>query len=175
MNVPKQMELAISSLYERPTELGRSYRILRSFRPLLFQTIEHLAQSPAVGDVIPNSVVLHFLFARAPAELKSPHQVPFVAHIIHFEGMFHSKDLTLTDDSVCIAERRLVCGSLQQVVGWTQQRKGAAVGHSRSARVVRQECQAATRQRICARLLDYGSIAAESHGRPLISLYYSVY
>ena len=111
------MELAISSLYERPTELGRSYRILRSFRPLLFQTIEHLAQSPAVGDVIPNSVVLHFLFARAPAELKSPHQVPFVAHIIHFEGMFHSKDLTLTDDSVCIAERRLVCGSLQQVVG----------------------------------------------------------
>ena len=117
MNVPKQMELAISSLYERPTELGRSYRILRSFRPLLFQTIEHLAQSPAVGDVIPNSVVLHFLFARAPAELKSPHQVPFVAHMFLLEGMFHSKDFTLTDDSVCIVERRLVCGSLQQVVG----------------------------------------------------------
>ncbi|XP_057373546.1 conserved oligomeric Golgi complex subunit 5-like [Daphnia carinata] len=69
-----QMELAISSFYDRPTELGRSYRVLRSFRPLLFQTVEHLAQSPAVGDVIPYSLVLHFLFARAPAELKSPHQ-----------------------------------------------------------------------------------------------------
>ena len=72
------MELAISSFYDRPTELGRSYRVLRSFRPLLFQTVEHLAQSPAVGDVIPYSLVLHFLFARAPAELKSPHQArPF--------------------------------------------------------------------------------------------------
>ena len=69
------MELAISSFYDRPTELGRSYRVLRSFRPLLFQTVEHLAQSPAVGDVIPYSLVLHFLFARAPTELKSPHQV----------------------------------------------------------------------------------------------------
>ncbi|EFX83109.1 hypothetical protein DAPPUDRAFT_316118 [Daphnia pulex] len=69
-----QMELAISSFYDRPTELGRSYRVLRSFRPLLFQTVEHLAQSPTVGDVIPYSLVLHFLFARAPAELKSPHQ-----------------------------------------------------------------------------------------------------
>nr|CAH0110057.1 unnamed protein product [Daphnia galeata] len=69
-----QMELAISSFYDRPTELGRSYRVLRSFRPLLFQTVEHLAQSPAVGDVIPYSLVLHFLFARAPTELKSPHQ-----------------------------------------------------------------------------------------------------
>jgi len=68
-----QMELAITAFYDRPAELGRSYRILRSFRPLMFQTAEHLAQSPAVGDVIPHSVVLHFLFARAPPDLKSPH------------------------------------------------------------------------------------------------------
>ena len=73
-----QMESAISCLYDRPTELGRSYRILRSFRPLLFQTTEHLAQSPAVGDIIPNSIVLHFLFAKAPAEFKSPHQVIYI-------------------------------------------------------------------------------------------------
>ena len=70
-----QMELAITAFYDRPAELGRSYRILRSFRPLMFQTVEHLALSPAVGDVIPHSVVLHFLFARAPPELKSPHHV----------------------------------------------------------------------------------------------------
>lgn len=71
------MELAIAAFYDRPTELGRSYRILRSFRPLLFQTMDHLAQSAALGDVIPYSLVLHFLFARAPTELKSPHQVSF--------------------------------------------------------------------------------------------------
>lgn len=69
------MESVIASFYDRPSELGRSYRILRSFRPLLFQTVDHLAQSTTVGDVVPYSLVLHFLFARAPAELKSPHQV----------------------------------------------------------------------------------------------------
>lgn len=44
-------------------------------RPLLFQTSEHIASSQAVGDLIPYSTILHFLFSRAPAELKSPHQV----------------------------------------------------------------------------------------------------
>ena len=76
------MELAIAAFYDRPAELGRSYRILRSFRPLMFQTVEHLALSPVVGDVIPHSILLHFLFARAPAELKSPHQVFIIIIII---------------------------------------------------------------------------------------------
>lgn len=44
-------------------------------RPLLFQTSELIASSPAVGDVIPYSTLLHFLFTRAPPELRSPHQV----------------------------------------------------------------------------------------------------
>lgn len=44
-------------------------------RPLLFQTSEHVADSPAVGDVIPFSIIIQFLFTRAPAELKSPFQV----------------------------------------------------------------------------------------------------
>lgn len=69
-----QMELAISPLCSRPSELGRPYRIVRSFRPLLFQTVEHIIASPSIGDVIPYSSVLHFLFAKAPAELRSPHQ-----------------------------------------------------------------------------------------------------
>jgi hypothetical protein len=86
------MELAISSFYDRPTELGRSYRVLRSFRPLLFQTVEHLAQSPTVGDVIPYSLVLHFLFARAPAELKSPHQV-WTSSIKHLITLLTKKSL----------------------------------------------------------------------------------
>ncbi|KAH9496319.1 Conserved oligomeric Golgi complex subunit [Bulinus truncatus] len=70
-----QMEMAISPLCRRPADLGKSYRLLRAFRPLLFQTPEHVAQSPALGEIIPYSTVIQFLFARGPPELKSPHQV----------------------------------------------------------------------------------------------------
>ena len=45
------------------------------FRPLIFQTSDHIATSPALGEVIPYSSALHFLFARAPPELRSPHTV----------------------------------------------------------------------------------------------------
>ncbi|XP_055958266.1 conserved oligomeric Golgi complex subunit 5 [Patella vulgata] len=69
-----QMELAISPFCRRVSDLGKTYKLLRAFRPLLFQTSEHLTQSPAIGEIIPYSTILHYLFARAPAELKSPHQ-----------------------------------------------------------------------------------------------------
>ncbi|KAL4226453.1 Conserved oligomeric Golgi complex subunit [Mactra antiquata] len=68
-----QMELAISPFCKRVSDLGKPYRQLRAFRPLLFQTIEHIADSPALGDIISHSLLLHFMFARAPAEIKSPH------------------------------------------------------------------------------------------------------
>uniref|UniRef100_A0A2D4MYB3 Uncharacterized protein n=2 Tax=Micrurus TaxID=8634 RepID=A0A2D4MYB3_9SAUR len=41
---------------------------------MLFQTSEHIFNSPAVGDVIPYSTIIQFLFTRAPTELKSPFQ-----------------------------------------------------------------------------------------------------
>uniref|UniRef100_A0A8C7UDZ5 Conserved oligomeric Golgi complex subunit 5 n=1 Tax=Oncorhynchus mykiss TaxID=8022 RepID=A0A8C7UDZ5_ONCMY len=66
--------LAVAPLCRRVSELGKPYRLLRSFRPLLFQNSELIASSPAVGDLIPYSTLLHFLFTRAPSELKSPHQ-----------------------------------------------------------------------------------------------------
>uniref|UniRef100_A0AAY4D233 Conserved oligomeric Golgi complex subunit 5 n=1 Tax=Denticeps clupeoides TaxID=299321 RepID=A0AAY4D233_9TELE len=69
-----QMELAVAPLCRRVSDLGKPYRLLRSFRPLLFQTSELISSSQAVGDLIPFSTVLHFLFTRAPPELKSPHQ-----------------------------------------------------------------------------------------------------
>uniref|UniRef100_A0A672II32 Conserved oligomeric Golgi complex subunit 5 n=1 Tax=Salarias fasciatus TaxID=181472 RepID=A0A672II32_SALFA len=69
-----QMEMAVAPLCRRVSDLGKSYRMLRSFRPLLFQTSELICSSPAVGDLIPISTLLHFLFTRAPPELKSPHQ-----------------------------------------------------------------------------------------------------
>ncbi|XP_061570606.1 conserved oligomeric Golgi complex subunit 5 [Cololabis saira] len=69
-----QMELAVAPLCRRVSDLGRPYRMLRSFRPFLFQTSELTAASPVVGELIPYSTLLHFLFTRAPPELKSPHQ-----------------------------------------------------------------------------------------------------
>ncbi|XP_059181753.1 conserved oligomeric Golgi complex subunit 5 [Centropristis striata] len=69
-----QMEMAVGPLCKRVSDLGKSYKMLRSFRPLLFQTSELIASSPAVGDLIPYSTLLHFFFTRAPSELKSPHQ-----------------------------------------------------------------------------------------------------
>ncbi|XP_016395009.1 conserved oligomeric Golgi complex subunit 5-like [Sinocyclocheilus rhinocerous] len=75
-----QMELAVAPLCRRVSDLGKAYRLLRSFRPLLFQTSEHIASSQALGDLIPYSTILHFLFTRAPAELKSPHQVHTHTH-----------------------------------------------------------------------------------------------
>ncbi|XP_077020684.1 conserved oligomeric Golgi complex subunit 5 [Tamandua tetradactyla] len=69
-----QMELAVGPFCRRVSDLGKSYRMLRSFRPLLFQTNEHVASSPALGDIIPFSIIIQFLFTRAPPELKSPFQ-----------------------------------------------------------------------------------------------------
>ncbi|XP_043213901.1 conserved oligomeric Golgi complex subunit 5-like isoform X1 [Amphibalanus amphitrite] len=68
-----QLELAVAPLCERLASLGTEYRVLRAFKPLLFQTPEHMAQSPALGEVLPYSLVVHLLFARGPPELRSPH------------------------------------------------------------------------------------------------------
>uniref|UniRef100_UPI00359007C5 conserved oligomeric Golgi complex subunit 5 n=1 Tax=Myxine glutinosa TaxID=7769 RepID=UPI00359007C5 len=69
-----QMELAIVPYCPRLSDLGRPYRMLRAFRPLLFQTSEHVAASPALGDPMPYSYALLLLLSRSPPALKSPHQ-----------------------------------------------------------------------------------------------------
>ncbi|KAK2155274.1 hypothetical protein LSH36_244g03005 [Paralvinella palmiformis] len=69
-----QMELAVAPLCRKVTDLGKPYRLLRAFRPLFFQTSEHVASCPALGDIVPYSTVLHFLFNRGPPELKLPHE-----------------------------------------------------------------------------------------------------
>ncbi|XP_078469135.1 conserved oligomeric Golgi complex subunit 5 [Lampetra fluviatilis] len=69
-----QMELAVAPLCRRVSDLGKPYRLLRSFRPLLFQTSEHVAASPALGELVPHGTALHLLFARAPPDMPSPHQ-----------------------------------------------------------------------------------------------------
>ncbi|ELT89629.1 hypothetical protein CAPTEDRAFT_226404 [Capitella teleta] len=69
-----QMEMGIMPFCRKVGDLGKAYRQLRSFRPLLFQTPEHIASSPAVGEIIPYSLILHYLFSRGPPELKPPHE-----------------------------------------------------------------------------------------------------
>lgn len=70
-----QVEFAVGPLCRRVSDLGKSYKLLRSFRPLLFQTKEDIAKNPAIGESLPYSVVLHHLFSQAPADLKSPHEI----------------------------------------------------------------------------------------------------
>ncbi|XP_048587951.1 conserved oligomeric Golgi complex subunit 5 isoform X2 [Nematostella vectensis] len=70
-----QIEFAVGPLCRKVSDLGKPYKLLRSFRPLLFQTSPKIVDNPALGESLPYSVVLHYLFSRAPSELKSPHEV----------------------------------------------------------------------------------------------------
>ena len=50
------------------------FKVLRSFRSLLFLRAEDVPASPLLSSgALPYSTALHFLFSKAPAELKSPH------------------------------------------------------------------------------------------------------
>jgi hypothetical protein len=69
------MEVAVAPLCRQTSELSRQYRMMRSLRPLLFLSIDEISDSPALGDVIPYSMVLVSMFSRGPSELLSPHQV----------------------------------------------------------------------------------------------------
>ncbi len=70
-----QLEMAIGPLCQRIGDLGKTYRILRSFKPLLFQNAEAISKSAAIGDLIPYSLVLQFLISCfAPNDIKSPHE-----------------------------------------------------------------------------------------------------
>jgi hypothetical protein len=69
------MEVAVVPLCRQTSELSRQYRLMRSLRSLLFLSDEEVLDSPALGDVIPHSLVLLSMFSRGPNELLSPHQV----------------------------------------------------------------------------------------------------
>jgi hypothetical protein len=78
-----KMELAIGYL-SIPSEMGRPYRVLRSLKPLLFQTPEDIAKCPALGDVLPHSLALALLFSFGPKEMLSPHEVNLTtSYLLH--------------------------------------------------------------------------------------------
>jgi len=70
-----QLEFAVTNLCRRFEDLGKPYKLFRAFRPLLFQTLDDIPTNPNLGDGLPYSTVLHFLFSKAPPQLTSPHTV----------------------------------------------------------------------------------------------------
>lgn len=85
-------------------------------RPLLFQTSELIVSSPAVGDLIPYSTLLHFLLTRAPSELKSPHQA-----CTHTEKWIPKWLYITTASKECLSptESRVVHRPLLPVAWWS--------------------------------------------------------
>lgn len=82
-----QIELALSPFCRRLIDLGKHYKILKSFRSLLILSPEEFINNAAVGDVVPYDIVLHHLFSRAPLEIRSPHQVRLLAQCNSLEGL----------------------------------------------------------------------------------------
>jgi hypothetical protein len=71
-----QIELALIPFCAKTNELGSPHQMMRSLRRLLFLAPDNFLSQPAgVGDIIPFSCVLNFLFSLAPTDMKSPHQV----------------------------------------------------------------------------------------------------
>jgi len=70
-----QLEMGLTPLCQPIGRLGREYRLLRSFKSILFQSAESIAKSGAVGDLIPYSLIIEFLISTyAPNDIKSCHQ-----------------------------------------------------------------------------------------------------
>ncbi|KAH6921698.1 hypothetical protein HPB50_004116 [Hyalomma asiaticum] len=110
------MEMALAPLGQPLADLGRPYKILRALRPLLFQSPQHVAQSPMLGDVVPHSLMLHFLFAKAPPELRSPYEAA------SWSRSRYSKWL---DEHTSEKERLvLVRGAMESYVQTVRQRQG---------------------------------------------------
>ncbi|KAK6631510.1 hypothetical protein RUM44_006037 [Polyplax serrata] len=66
-----EFEFAMSPLLgEEP----KSYRMLRLFKLMLTQSPQEILNNPAVGDTVPYSLILFYLFSFAPDEMKSPHE-----------------------------------------------------------------------------------------------------
>lgn len=110
-----QMEMAVSPLCRKIGDLGKHYKMLRSFRPLLFQTPSHISQSPVLGEIIPYSIALQFLFSRTP-DLPQPYEVA---------GWSFENYCKWLDEHTSEKERlALLRGTLEAYVQSVRQRQG---------------------------------------------------
>ena len=71
-----QLELAILPISERMGDMGRSYKVLRAFKTLLFLTPEEVAKSETLGNPIPYHLILFYLISNfAPEDFRSPQKI----------------------------------------------------------------------------------------------------
>ena len=65
----------------------------------MFQSLEEIKANSAIGDSIPHSTVLHFLFSKASLELRPPHVVSVLVVFLNirlFEKLSTVKDQILS-------------------------------------------------------------------------------
>ena len=67
-----ELESAVADNLLPVDAIGAPHRVLRAFRPLIFLGTPELASSLLVSAV-PQSMVLHHMYSRAPEALQSPH------------------------------------------------------------------------------------------------------
>ena len=120
-----QLELALEPLVggnKASSEmLGKSYSTLRAFRSLLFMQAEDVSDSPVLGQALPFSTALHFLFTKSPPELKSPHDSA---------GWSLSRYSAWLEDHPSELERlQLLQGTLESYVAGTRARQEKSYAH----------------------------------------------
>lgn len=118
-----QLELALEPLVGKASSdmLGKSYGTLRAFRSLLFMQAEDVPESPLLGNALPFSTALHFLFTKSPPELKSPHDSA---------GWSLSRYSAWLEDHPGELERlQLLQGTLESYVAGTRARQEKSYAH----------------------------------------------
>ena len=69
-----QQAIQLLGVNIKPSDLGKSYRILRAFKPMLKQDLNEIAKSAVIGSIIPYSMAIHYLIAAFSNEIQLPHE-----------------------------------------------------------------------------------------------------
>jgi len=70
-----ELEQTLLPLCSRLTDFGISYRKLRSFKSLLFQSNESVSNCNNLGKTVDYSTAIQIILSRSPQDIRSPHQV----------------------------------------------------------------------------------------------------
>eukprot|EP00798_Chlamydomonas_sp_ICE-L_P027164 gene27164-2403_t len=68
-----ELQLCIGQQLFPLEQLGPSYRVMKAFRALLFQSTSDITSSPMLKE-LPHSIILHHLFSRLPSAVQAPHE-----------------------------------------------------------------------------------------------------
>lgn len=70
-----KLQQAIQQLGIKPTDLGKSFKILRAFKTMLKQDLNEISKSTVIGSIIPYSIAIHYLIAAFSNEIQLPHEM----------------------------------------------------------------------------------------------------